>query len=193
MDLDQHSFEKPSSPLCQSTPKSDNPRHRPAFMDSDAMVEDDSEQTMPFLTLDDTEGSKSEDSGMGTSTLTNGSLPASDTEDNSSCSFPLNQKVDTIGRKAQDLIERINHSRAIDQKLMVEFEETLMNKVSEICEGLKNHMFSQYEEQSSRMEAQLQQLSEVLGRSSQLCVDLQGASQTLAVINRGLQHNSEQE
>ncbi|KAL2100950.1 hypothetical protein ACEWY4_002711 [Coilia grayii] len=156
------------------------------------MVQDDSQQTLPFMTLDDSHESKSEDSGMGASTLSHSSPPASDTEDNSICSFPLNKSVDAVGKKAQDLIERINLSRARDQKVMAEFEDFLMKTVRETCEELKNHMFSQYEEQSSSMEDQLQELSEVLGRSSQLCVELQSASQTLAAINKGLQQTPEQ-
>lgn len=56
---------------------------------------------------------------------------------------------------------------------------------------MKDHMFSQYEDQSGGMEVQLQDLSEVLGRSNQLSVELQGAIQTLAVINKGLRQTPE--
>lgn len=44
-------------------------------------------------------------------------------------STPNNARIDEIGKKAQDLIERINQSRAMDQKLMNSFEEKLMKKV----------------------------------------------------------------
>lgn len=39
------------------------------------------------------------------------------------------RRIDEIGKKAQDLIERINESRAMDQKLTNSFEEKLMKKV----------------------------------------------------------------
>lgn len=42
---------------------------------------------------------------------------------------PSNARIDEIGKKAQDLIERINQSRTMDQKLMNSFEEKLMKKV----------------------------------------------------------------
>lgn len=40
-----------------------------------------------------------------------------------------NARIDEIGKKAQDLIEKINQNRTMDQKLMNSFEEKLMNKV----------------------------------------------------------------
>lgn len=71
---------------------------------------------------------KSEDSGIGASTLLCRS-PTSEAEDNNISYFPLNKRIDVIGKKAQDLIERINHRRAMDQKVMSDFEDTLMKKV----------------------------------------------------------------
>ena len=71
----------------------------------------------------------------------------------------------------------------------------LYGQVGETCQELKDHMFSKYEEHgawSCGMEARLQELSEVLGRSSQLSVELQGACQTLVAINKGIQQTSEQ-
>lgn len=49
--------------------------------------------------------------------------------DESVVSTPINTRIDEIGKKAQDLIERINQNRAMDQKLMNSFEEKLMKKV----------------------------------------------------------------
>uniref|UniRef100_A0A8C7VQS7 Synaptonemal complex central element protein 2 n=1 Tax=Oncorhynchus mykiss TaxID=8022 RepID=A0A8C7VQS7_ONCMY len=97
----------------------------------------------------------------------------------------------TIGKKAQDLIERINQSRAMDQEIMTTFENKLMNKVSEVCQQVKEQMFSSYEEHGCGMEANLKELSEVLERSSQLSMELQGASQTLSAINNSLQQTAE--
>lgn len=48
-------------------------------------------------------------------------------------------------------------------------------------------MFEYYERNSRGMEMKLTELTEVLEHSSQLSMELQGASQTLAAINKGLQ------
>ncbi|XP_062387860.1 synaptonemal complex central element protein 2 [Sardina pilchardus] len=185
--MEQHLFEKPSSPLFQSTPKSVNPHQRSSLKDADGMVQGSSEQ-IPLMTLDDSDEPQIEDSGIGASTLS----CSSSTEIEDICSFPLNKTINEIGKKAQDLIERINHSRAMDQKVIANFEDTLMKKVRETCQELKDNLFSHYEEQSHGMEARLQELSKVLGRSSQLSVELQGASQVLVSINKGLQQTPEQ-
>lgn len=59
--------------------------------------------------------------------------------------------------------------------------------MSEICQQLKEQMFEYYERNSRGMEMKLTELTEVLEHSSQLSMELQGASQTLAAINKGLQ------
>ncbi|KAJ8345146.1 hypothetical protein SKAU_G00293390 [Synaphobranchus kaupii] len=103
----------------------------------------------------------------------------------------LSSRVDQIGRRAQDLVEKINERRATDQEIMNDFQEKLTKKVSEVCQQVKEQMFSSYEANGRLMESRLLELSEVLGRSSQLITDLQGASQTLAAINKGLCKTSE--
>lgn len=56
-----------------------------------------------------------------------------------------------------------------------------------MCQQVKEQMFEYYEKHSRGMETKLTELTEVLERSSQLSMELQGASQTLAAINKGLQ------
>lgn len=62
-----------------------------------------------------------------------------------------------------------------------------MVEVSEMCQQVKEQMFEYYEKHSQEMEMKLTELTEVLERSSQLGMELQRASQTLAAINKGLQ------
>lgn len=64
-------------------------------------------------------------------------------------------------------------------------------QVREVCQQVKEQMYSSYEEHGRWMEANLQELSEVLERSSQLSIELQGASQTLSAINNSLQQTAE--
>ncbi|XP_014048982.1 synaptonemal complex central element protein 2 [Salmo salar] len=152
------------------------------------------DETFSFVTLDESHGQQSEDSGIDISNISN----RRDVHNSTSSELPgeesttvLSSTIEEIGKKAQDLIERINQSRAMDQEIMTTFENKLMNKVSEVCQQVKEQMFSSYEEHGRGMEANLQELSEVLERSSQLSMELQGASQTLSAINNSLQQTAE--
>lgn len=75
----------------------------------------------------------SEDSGIDISNISN----RRDVHNSTSSELPgeesttvLSSTIEEIGKKAQDLIERINQSRAMDQEIMTTFENKLMNKVS---------------------------------------------------------------
>ncbi|MCJ8739373.1 hypothetical protein PDJAM_G00046450 [Pangasius djambal] len=182
----QHFFGHPGSVTFQSTPKATH--HRVSAKVSEeghgrSFDHDSTGETLSFVTLDDSHEQQSEDSGINVS---HRSSPISEV-DEGVVFTPSNTRIDEIGKKAQDLIERINQSRAMDQKLMNSFEEKLMKKVSEMCQQVKEQMFEYYEKHSRGMETKLTELSEVLERSSQLSMELQGASQTLAAINKGLQ------
>ncbi|KAJ8254522.1 hypothetical protein COCON_G00211340 [Conger conger] len=98
----------------------------------------------------------------------------------------LSSRVDQIGRRVQDLVEKINDRRATDQEIVNDFQDKLTKKVSEVCQQVKEQMFGTYEANGRLIESRLQEISEVLGRSSQLISELQGASQILAAINKGL-------
>lgn len=71
----------------------------------------------------------SEDSGIGISNASTRSLPGSSTLEDVAILSPTNERIDEIGKKAQDLIERINERRAMDQHVMNSFEEKLIKKV----------------------------------------------------------------
>ncbi|XP_067089763.1 synaptonemal complex central element protein 2 [Osmerus mordax] len=130
--------------------------------------------------LDESHEQQSEDSGANMSII-------SDREESSQLTFTLNSRIEEIGMRAQNLVERINQSRATDQEIMTSFENKLMSKVSEVCLQVKEQMFRSYDEHGRVMEGRLKELSEVLARSSQLSTELQGASHTLTAINMGLQ------
>ncbi|XP_071393447.1 synaptonemal complex central element protein 2-like [Centroberyx affinis] len=94
--------------------------------------------------------------------------------------------IDDISRRVQDLVGKINDSRTNDQKVMGSFQEKLGEKVTEVCQQMKEHMYTVYEENSHDMQAKLQELSEVLESCSKLSDELQGASQALASLRTGL-------
>ncbi|XP_064843627.1 synaptonemal complex central element protein 2-like [Oncorhynchus masou masou] len=138
------------------------------------------DETFSFVPLDESHGQQRRDVHNSTSSERPGE----------EATTVLSLTIEEIGKKAQDLIERINQSRAMDQEIMTTFENKLMNKVSEVCQQVKEQMFSSYEEHGRGMEANLQELSEVLERCSQLSMELQGASQTLSAINNSLQRTA---
>ncbi|CDQ58295.1 unnamed protein product [Oncorhynchus mykiss] len=189
--MSQLFFGKPA-PTFQSTPK---PGHHPSSPKDPEQGhgpdQDIPNETFSFVTLDESHGQQSEDSGIDISNISN----RRNVHNSTSSELPGEETTtvlsSTIGKKAQDLIERINQSRAMDQEIMTTFENKLMNKVSEVCQQVKEQMFSSYEEHGCGMEANLKELSEVLERSSQLSMELQGASQTLSAINNSLQQTAE--
>ncbi|XP_058624620.1 synaptonemal complex central element protein 2 isoform X1 [Onychostoma macrolepis] len=185
----QHFFGNSGSVALQSTPKTGH-HHSSAKVPDDGF--NSTGETLSFVSLDDSNEHQSEDSGIGVSKTSTRSSPSNSTMEEAGVLAPTSSRIEEVGKKAQDLIERINERRAMDQHVMNSFEEKLIKKVSEMCQQVKEQMFEYYEQHSQGMEASITELSEVLERSSQLSMELQGASQTLAAINKGLQHSTEQ-
>lgn len=71
----------------------------------------------------------SEDSGISISKSSTRSSPVNSTMEDVAVQSPTNSRIDDIGKRAQDLIERINERRAMDQHVMNSFEEKLLKKV----------------------------------------------------------------
>ncbi|XP_036951329.1 synaptonemal complex central element protein 2 [Acanthopagrus latus] len=94
--------------------------------------------------------------------------------------------IDDIRRRVQDLVEEINNNRTSDQKVMDGFEEKLMKKVPEMCQQMKELMYSVYEENSNKMEGKLQELFEVLERCTKLNMELVEANQALSGLREAL-------
>ncbi|XP_041641874.1 synaptonemal complex central element protein 2 [Cheilinus undulatus] len=94
--------------------------------------------------------------------------------------------IDDISRRVQDLVEKINNSRTSDQKVMDSFQEKLVEKVTEMLQQMKEHMYTVYEENSNVMQVKLQELSEVLESCSKLNKELMEASQALKSLREGL-------
>uniref|UniRef100_A0A3Q1FAF9 Synaptonemal complex central element protein 2 n=1 Tax=Acanthochromis polyacanthus TaxID=80966 RepID=A0A3Q1FAF9_9TELE len=94
--------------------------------------------------------------------------------------------IEDISRRAQKMVEKINHSRTSDQKVMDSFEEKLLEKVREMCQQMKGHMYTVYEENSDEMQVKLQELSEVLESCTKLNNELLEANRALACLREGL-------
>ncbi|KAA0706116.1 Synaptonemal complex central element protein 2 [Triplophysa tibetana] len=149
-------------------------------------------EKLSFVNLDESIEQHSEDSGICVSKSSTKSSPDHSSVGDGSILSPTNSRIEDIGKRAQDLIERINERRAMDQHVMNSFEEELTKKVSEMCQQVREQMFDYYEQHSQGIQAIITELSEVLEKSSQLSMELQEASQTLNAINKNLQHVTEQ-
>ncbi|XP_069022059.1 synaptonemal complex central element protein 2 [Embiotoca jacksoni] len=94
--------------------------------------------------------------------------------------------IDDISRRVQELVENINRSRSRDQEEMDGFQEKLVEKVTEMCQQMKGHMYTVYEENSDEMQVKLQELSQVLDSCTKLNHELLEASRALACLREGL-------
>ncbi|KAI7803681.1 synaptonemal complex central element protein 2 [Triplophysa rosa] len=149
-------------------------------------------ETLSFVKLDESIEQQSEDSGICVSKSPTRSSPDQSTVEHDSVLSLTNSRIEDIGKRAQDLIERINERRAMDQPVMNSFEEQLTKKVSEMCQQVREQMFDYYEQRGQGIQAIISELSEVLEKSSQFSMELQEASQTLKAVNKTLQHVTEQ-
>ncbi|XP_013873510.1 synaptonemal complex central element protein 2 [Austrofundulus limnaeus] len=94
--------------------------------------------------------------------------------------------VDDISRRAQEMVEKINQSRASDQNVMDSFEQKLIQKVTEMFQQMKEHMYTVYEKNSAEMQLKLQELAEVLDSCTKLNDELVEAGQALASLREAL-------
>ncbi|CAG5928949.1 unnamed protein product [Menidia menidia] len=101
--------------------------------------------------------------------------------------------IDDISRRTQEMVEKINHSRTSDQKVMDSFQEKIIEKVTEMCQQMKEQMYTVYEKNSNEMQLKLQELSEVLESCSKLNQELLEASQALAGLREGIGSSQQSE
>uniref|UniRef100_A0AAX7TCL3 Synaptonemal complex central element protein 2 n=1 Tax=Astatotilapia calliptera TaxID=8154 RepID=A0AAX7TCL3_ASTCA len=97
-------------------------------------------------------------------------------------------RTDDISRKAQELVEKINQSRISNQKMIDSFQETLVEKVTDLCMQMKEHMYRVFEENSDRMQVNLQELQEVLDSCTKFSHELLEANRALACLREGDMH-----
>uniref|UniRef100_A0A673FL72 Synaptonemal complex central element protein 2 n=1 Tax=Sinocyclocheilus rhinocerous TaxID=307959 RepID=A0A673FL72_9TELE len=120
----QHFFGNSGSMALQSTPKAGHHHHSSAKVPDDGF--NSTGETLSFVSLDD---SNDEDSGIGVSKTSTRGSPGNSTMEEAAVLTPTSSRIDEIGKKAQDLIERINERRAMDQHVMNSFEDKLIKKV----------------------------------------------------------------
>ncbi|XP_037112946.1 synaptonemal complex central element protein 2 [Syngnathus acus] len=104
-----------------------------------------------------------------------------DTEENSS-SYD-------ISRRVQELVDKIHNHRANDHKEIESFQQTIVDKVTEVCQQMKGDLYKAYEENSDEMQVKLMELTNVLDICSKLHRELLEASKVLTGLRDGLAVN----
>ncbi|XP_038163217.1 synaptonemal complex central element protein 2 [Cyprinodon tularosa] len=128
---------------------------------------------------EDTQMLKDTDSDLSRKTSSN--VWISESEEEQSSSY-----IDDINKKAQEMVEKINLSRTRDEEMIDSFQEKLIEKVTEMCQLMREQMYKIYEKNSSEFQRKLQSLTEVVDNCSKLNYDLLEASQALACLRSGL-------
>ncbi|XP_072319128.1 synaptonemal complex central element protein 2 [Eucyclogobius newberryi] len=85
-----------------------------------------------------------------------------------------------LRNKVEELVERINTSRSSDQKEMESYQKTFSDRLAEMCQQLKDHLYSVYEANSVKIEEKLTELSVILNNCDQFYEELHEATQALS-------------
>ncbi|XP_077426215.1 synaptonemal complex central element protein 2 [Vanacampus margaritifer] len=109
---------------------------------------------------------------------TEASFSMNDVEDNSSSN--------DITRRAQELVEKIHNRRTSDEKEIESFQHSMMDKVTEVCQQMKQDLYKVYEENNGEMQVKLMELNNVLDTCTKLHSELLEASQVLASLRDNL-------
>ncbi|XP_077462104.1 synaptonemal complex central element protein 2 isoform X2 [Stigmatopora argus] len=110
-----------------------------------------------------------------------------DTETNSSRNdMEENSSLNDISRRVQELVEKIHNRRKNNLKEIESFQQVLVDKVTEVCQQMKQDLYKAYEENSSEMEVKLLELTDVLEMCTKLHMKLLEASHVLGGLRDGL-------
>ncbi|XP_057700532.1 synaptonemal complex central element protein 2 isoform X2 [Corythoichthys intestinalis] len=97
-----------------------------------------------------------------------------------------NSSLNDINRRTQELVERIHTRRSNNLKEIESFQKVLVDKVTEVCQQMKQKLYKAYEENSSEMGLKLQELTDVLEMCTKLHGELLEASHVLGGLRDGL-------
>ncbi|XP_028611328.1 synaptonemal complex central element protein 2 isoform X1 [Grammomys surdaster] len=113
-----------------------------------------------------------------------------------SCQLPgpfssLDSSIETLKKKAQELIENINESRQKDHALMTNFRDSLKMKVSDLTEKLEERMYQVYSHHSKIIQERLQEFTQKMAKISHLEMELKQVCQTVETVYKDLCVQSE--
>ncbi|XP_069333782.1 synaptonemal complex central element protein 2 [Eulemur rufifrons] len=98
----------------------------------------------------------------------------------------LDSSIDTLKKRAQELIENINESRQKDHALMTNFRDSLKIKVSDLTEKLEERMYQIYNHHNKIIQEKLQQFTQKMAKISHLETELKQVCHTVETVYKDL-------
>nr|XP_012645930.1 synaptonemal complex central element protein 2 isoform X3 [Microcebus murinus] len=94
--------------------------------------------------------------------------------------------IDTLKKRAQELIENINESRQKDHAFMTNFRDSLKIKVSDLAEKLEERMYQIYNHHNKIIQEKLQQFTQKMAKISHLETELKQVCHTVETVYKDL-------
>uniref|UniRef100_A0A2K6G8N9 Synaptonemal complex central element protein 2 n=1 Tax=Propithecus coquereli TaxID=379532 RepID=A0A2K6G8N9_PROCO len=98
----------------------------------------------------------------------------------------LDSSIDTLKKRAQELIENINESRQKDHAFMTNFRDSLKIKVSDLAEKLEERMYQMYNHHNKIIQERLQQFTQKMAKISHLESELKQVCHTVETVYKDL-------
>ncbi|XP_075854209.1 synaptonemal complex central element protein 2 isoform X1 [Microcebus murinus] len=98
----------------------------------------------------------------------------------------LDSSIDTLKKRAQELIENINESRQKDHAFMTNFRDSLKIKVSDLAEKLEERMYQIYNHHNKIIQEKLQQFTQKMAKISHLETELKQVCHTVETVYKDL-------
>ncbi|KAK9539685.1 hypothetical protein VZT92_002187 [Zoarces viviparus] len=143
------------------------------FFDDDPCLpssHDGSQKTTSHRITLETEESQNMTEDMDSSRAKSSNIPESE---------EYTSSIDDISRRLHELVESMNVKRATDPEVLDGYQRKLVEKVTEMCEQMKAHLYTIYEENSHEINVKLQEVTRVLGNCTKLNSELVEARQAL--------------
>ncbi|XP_044540995.1 synaptonemal complex central element protein 2 [Gracilinanus agilis] len=98
----------------------------------------------------------------------------------------LDASIETLQKRAQQLIDSINESRQKDHTLMSNFRDSLKMKVSDLVEKLEERMYQIYDHHNKLIQEKLQEFSEKMEKINNLETELKQVCHTVETVYKDL-------
>ncbi|XP_059847846.1 synaptonemal complex central element protein 2-like [Hypanus sabinus] len=131
--------------------------------------------------------------------LVNEAMATSDIEDSTldftvkpaHCFLGPDSSVEGLCERTKQLVNEINKSRIKDHKLMCNFKDTVIMKVSEFSKKMEERLFEIYSSENKLIEDALQELLNILDRIRCLESELKQTCNAMATVYRDMSSQSE--
>ncbi|XP_055975668.1 synaptonemal complex central element protein 2 [Sorex fumeus] len=98
----------------------------------------------------------------------------------------LDSSIESLRKRAQDLIENINESRQKDHSLMSNFRDNLKTKISEMTEKLEEKLYQVYNHHNKIIQEKLQEFTQKMAKISNLEMELKQVCHTMENVYKDL-------